>query len=111
MNINLRYYSHQWRGWATCYIQAAWRRHRKRKHAKRWEEANNRLQDALATGSETPTLSFGASIYASKFSSNASRIVRRKRRNRKFISPESTSTLELMLQKPTHLNFDDDASR
>ncbi|CAI9755582.1 unnamed protein product [Fraxinus pennsylvanica] len=25
-----RYYSHHWRTWATCFVQAAWRRHRKR---------------------------------------------------------------------------------
>ncbi|GAB2276548.1 Cyclic nucleotide-gated ion channel 18 [Dionaea muscipula] len=29
-----RYYSHQWRTWGCCYIQAAWRRHKKRKLAK-----------------------------------------------------------------------------
>ncbi|GAB4825413.1 hypothetical protein Ancab_008286 [Ancistrocladus abbreviatus] len=27
----LRFYSQQWRTWAACYIQAAWRRHKKRK--------------------------------------------------------------------------------
>lgn len=26
-----RFHSHQWRTWAACYIQAAWRRHKKRK--------------------------------------------------------------------------------
>ncbi|TMW92660.1 hypothetical protein EJD97_012737 [Solanum chilense] len=25
-----RYYSHQWRTWGACYIQAAWRRHRRK---------------------------------------------------------------------------------
>lgn len=29
-----RYYSHQWRTWGGCYIQAAWRRYTKRKMAK-----------------------------------------------------------------------------
>ncbi|KQK19207.1 cyclic nucleotide-gated ion channel 17 [Brachypodium distachyon] len=29
-----RYYSHQWRTWATCFIQATWRRHKRRKLAK-----------------------------------------------------------------------------
>ncbi|CAG7902418.1 unnamed protein product [Brassica rapa] len=28
-----RFYSHQWRTWAACFIQAAWRRHKKRKYA------------------------------------------------------------------------------
>ncbi|KAI8573648.1 hypothetical protein RHMOL_Rhmol01G0293500 [Rhododendron molle] len=27
----LRFHSHQWRMWAACFIQAAWRRHKKRK--------------------------------------------------------------------------------
>lgn len=26
-----RYYSHQWRGWGACYVQAAWRRFRRKK--------------------------------------------------------------------------------
>lgn len=29
-----RYYSHHWRTWATCFIQAGWRRFKKRKMAK-----------------------------------------------------------------------------
>lgn len=28
-----RYYSHQWRTWGACFIQAAWRRHKRRKLA------------------------------------------------------------------------------
>ncbi|KAJ0435271.1 putative cyclic nucleotide-binding domain, Ion transport domain, rmlC-like jelly roll [Helianthus annuus] len=74
-----RFYSQQWRTWAACYIQSAWRRHCKRKQEKIFEEQNKRLQDALATGSETSTLSIGASIYVSRFSSNALRILRRNR--------------------------------
>uniref|UniRef100_A0ACD6A1M4 Uncharacterized protein n=1 Tax=Avena sativa TaxID=4498 RepID=A0ACD6A1M4_AVESA len=29
-----RYYSHQWRSWGACFVQGAWRRHKKRKLAK-----------------------------------------------------------------------------
>jgi cyclic nucleotide gated channel len=29
-----RYYSHHWRTWAACFIQATWRRHKRRKLAK-----------------------------------------------------------------------------
>ncbi|RWR83304.1 Cyclic nucleotide-binding domain-containing protein [Cinnamomum micranthum f. kanehirae] len=32
-----RYYSHQWRTWGACFIQAAWRRYKKRKLAKELE--------------------------------------------------------------------------
>lgn len=28
-----RFYSHQWRAWAACFIQAAWRRYKKRRSA------------------------------------------------------------------------------
>ncbi|KAJ8768788.1 hypothetical protein K2173_023692 [Erythroxylum novogranatense] len=28
-----RFYSHQWRTWAACFIQAAWRRHKRQKEA------------------------------------------------------------------------------
>jgi len=35
LNVELlfRFYSHQWRTWAACFIQAAWRRYKKRKEA------------------------------------------------------------------------------
>ncbi|KAM0050419.1 putative cyclic nucleotide-binding domain, potassium channel, voltage-dependent, EAG/ELK/ERG [Helianthus debilis subsp. tardiflorus] len=100
-----RFYSQQWRTWAACYIQTAWRRHCKRKHERILDAENKRLRDALATGSETSTLSLGASIYASRFSSNALHILRRKHMyNAEVLTPK----LERMLQKPPQPNFDDD---
>ncbi|KAF3779887.1 putative cyclic nucleotide-gated ion channel 18 [Nymphaea thermarum] len=36
-----RFYSHQWRTWAACFIQAAWRRHKKRKLARDLEMHEN----------------------------------------------------------------------
>ncbi|KAI3818509.1 hypothetical protein L1987_12318 [Smallanthus sonchifolius] len=102
-----RFYSQQWRTWAASYIQSAWRRHCKRKHEKLLEETNKRLQDALAIGSETSTLSIGASIYVSRFSSNALRILRR---NHMHNAQVSKPMLELMLQKPAQPNFDDDVA-
>ncbi|XP_027343380.1 protein CNGC15c-like [Abrus precatorius] len=33
-----RFYSHQWRTWAACFIQVAWRRHKKRKEASQLRE-------------------------------------------------------------------------
>lgn len=46
-----RYYSQQWRTWAACFIQARWRRYRRKKleESLRIKEAN-RLQDASARG-------------------------------------------------------------
>ncbi|KAK7324930.1 hypothetical protein VNO77_28885 [Canavalia gladiata] len=48
-----RFYSHQWRTWASCLIQAAWRRHKKRKEA-----AELRARENVEVGeAETPTRS------------------------------------------------------
>ncbi|XP_020232635.1 protein CNGC15c [Cajanus cajan] len=45
-----RFYSHQWRTWAACFIQAAWRRHKKRK-----EVAELRARATNNADPETPT--------------------------------------------------------
>ncbi|KAI3731850.1 hypothetical protein L1987_63040 [Smallanthus sonchifolius] len=76
-----RYHSHHWRTWAASYIQAARREHWKRK----------RLQDA----SGTSTLSLGASIYVSRFSTHFLGKLRWK-----HSADVSTPKLEL-IQKPT----------
>ncbi|XP_023640854.1 probable cyclic nucleotide-gated ion channel 12 isoform X2 [Capsella rubella] len=55
----LRYYSMQWRTWATCFIQAAWREHCKRKLCKLLPSENKNLR--------TPQLSLGATLYVSRF--------------------------------------------
>lgn len=71
-----RFYSQQWRTWAACFIQAAWRRYSKRKLEESLVEEENRLQDALAkAGGSSPSL--GATIYASRFAANALRLLRR----------------------------------
>ncbi|KAJ4728130.1 Cyclic nucleotide-gated ion channel 1 [Melia azedarach] len=70
-----RFHSVQWKTWAACFIQAAWRRHWKRKLALSLQEAEDRLQDALATEAGTST-SLGATIYASKFAANLLRPLR-----------------------------------
>nr|KYP72139.1 Cyclic nucleotide-gated ion channel 1 [Cajanus cajan] len=71
-----RFYSQQWRTWAACFIQAAWRRYSKKKLEESLVEEENRLQDALAkAGGSSPSL--GATIYASRFAANALRLLRR----------------------------------
>ncbi|KAG5543284.1 hypothetical protein RHGRI_016129 [Rhododendron griersonianum] len=70
-----RFYSLQWRTWAACFIQAKWRRYRKKKMEVLLSKEENRLQDALAKGSgSSPSL--GATIYAARFAVNAIRAVR-----------------------------------
>ncbi|KAL2928604.1 Protein CNGC15c [Bienertia sinuspersici] len=68
----LRFYSHQWRTWGACYIQAAWRRYKKRKlldelNAKESEEA---LISSTALYEEmevfVPRPDSGVAVYAAR---------------------------------------------
>ncbi|XP_043720784.1 cyclic nucleotide-gated ion channel 1-like [Telopea speciosissima] len=94
-----RFYSHQWRTWAACFIQAAWRRYCKKKLEDSLREEEDKLQDALATGAgSSPSL--GATIYASRFAANALRAIRRNgaRKARERLPP-------ILLQKPEEPDF------
>ncbi|KAL2339639.1 hypothetical protein Fmac_007579 [Flemingia macrophylla] len=96
-----RFYSQQWRTWAACFIQAAWRRYSKKKLEESLKEEENRLQDALAkAGGSSPSL--GATIYASRFAANALRLLRRNS-TRKTRVPERISPM--LLQKPAEPDF------
>ncbi|XP_042402962.1 probable cyclic nucleotide-gated ion channel 5 [Zingiber officinale] len=89
-----RFYSQQWRTWAACFIQAAWRRYVKRKMAELLQkEEEERRRNNLAKG----TTSLGAAIYASRFVANAMRGVHRLR-NRRAIGL-------VRLQKPPEPDF------
>ncbi|KAL5191962.1 putative cyclic nucleotide-gated ion channel 16 [Glycine soja] len=78
-----RYYSHQWRAWGAHFIQAAWRRHRKRKLAMELMEKENLYytnvmedDDDEEEGSAGESSmaghaqNFGATFLASKFAAN-----------------------------------------
>ncbi|KAI3990575.1 hypothetical protein MKX01_022875 [Papaver californicum] len=96
-----RFYSQQWRTWAACFIQAAWRRYSKKKAGESLPEEEDRLQDALAKGGSTSP-SLGATIYASRFAANALRAIRhhgsQKTRLQERLPP-------LILQKPAEPDF------
>ncbi|KAI3927266.1 hypothetical protein MKW92_006796 [Papaver armeniacum] len=100
-----RFYSQQWRTWAACFIQAAWRRYSKKKAAETLQEEEDRLQDALAKGGGTSP-SLGATIYASRFAANALRAIRqhgsRKTRLQERLQP-------LIPQKPAEPDFSAEA--
>ncbi|KAF3439874.1 hypothetical protein FNV43_RR18152 [Rhamnella rubrinervis] len=96
-----KFYSQQWRTWAACFIQAAWRRHCKRKHDKCLREAEDRLQNALANDVGT-TPSLGATIYASRFASNALRALRQ---NGARNPRPPQRLLPLLPQKPAEPDF------
>lgn len=82
-----RFYSHHWRTWATCFIQAAWRRYKKRMSAKdlglreslSFDEtvASERahVEEEYPTGSNSSQakLNLGVTILASRFAANARR--------------------------------------
>ncbi|TKY73480.1 cyclic nucleotide-gated ion channel 16 [Spatholobus suberectus] len=81
-----RYYSHQWRAWGAHFIQAAWRRHRKRKLAMELLEKENlyyanvmEIEDdgeGTSAGESSMgdnaghTQNLGATVLASKFAAN-----------------------------------------
>eukprot|EP00262_Sarcandra_glabra_P006510 TRINITY_DN1883_c0_g3_i1.p1 TRINITY_DN1883_c0_g3~~TRINITY_DN1883_c0_g3_i1.p1 ORF type:complete len:232 (-),score=32.07 TRINITY_DN1883_c0_g3_i1:207-902(-) len=96
-----RFCSQQWRTWAACFIQAAWRRHCKKKMEESLHEEEDRLRFALEKGSvSSPSL--GAAIYASRFAANALRALRRNG-TRKIRLPERLPPM--LLQKPAEPDF------
>ncbi|THU66334.1 hypothetical protein C4D60_Mb05t13060 [Musa balbisiana] len=79
-----RFYSHHWRTWGACFIQAAWRRYKRRKMAKdlsMMESFNSRTDEQAAdesgqeedevgtnsTSTSQPKQNLGVTILASKF--------------------------------------------
>ncbi|KAM3275606.1 hypothetical protein ACQJBY_044146 [Aegilops geniculata] len=73
-----RFYSQQWRTWASCFIQAAWRRYEKRKaaeHRRREEEEMYAAEMASASSSSQIKTAF----LVSRFAKNAMRGVQRQR--------------------------------
>ena len=96
-----RFYSQQWKTWAACFIQAAWRRHCRKKMEESLREEEDRLQTALAKGTgSSPSL--GATIYASRFAANALRALRRNS-TRKARIPDRVPPM--LLQKPAEPDF------
>ncbi|WOK97194.1 cyclic nucleotide-gated ion channel 1 [Canna indica] len=73
-----RIHSQQWRTWAACFIQAAWRRYTRKKLEDALCEKERRLQAVIVSdGAYSPSL--GAALYASRFAANMLRNIRRHR--------------------------------
>lgn len=100
-----RFYSQQWRTWAACFIQAAWRRYCKRKvmELRRKEEEEAEGLSGKGSGNASGgSYSIGATFLASRFAANALRGVHRNRNLK--------SARELVkLQKPPEPDFSADA--
>ncbi|XP_061353019.1 cyclic nucleotide-gated ion channel 1 [Gastrolobium bilobum] len=95
-----RFYSSQWKTWAACFIQAAWRRYWKKKIERSLREAEDKLQDAFVN-EDGSSLSLGATIYASRFAANALRTLR-ENSTRNRMSPR---LLPLLPPKPAEPDF------
>ncbi|KAL6497527.1 Cyclic nucleotide-gated ion channel 18 [Orobanche hederae] len=121
-----RYYSHQWRTWAACFIEAAWRRYKRKKMAKELAE-----QESLYYGSidengrdsnfhdengeneldcmydhNSNAQNFNATILASKFAANTKRGVAQK--VHQVVDASSSSLKMPKLFKPEEPDFFED---
>nr|POF23878.1 protein cngc15c [Quercus suber] len=85
-----RFYSHQWRTWAACFIQAAWRRHKK-------------LKEMAELGARE----HGRPQKNSFWMRYAETLLERSR-SRRLVnnSAESSSSVVSLLQKPAEPDFD-----
>ncbi|XP_062202812.1 putative cyclic nucleotide-gated ion channel 7 [Phragmites australis] len=90
-----RFYSQQWRTWASCFIQAAWRRHLKRKAAEQrpQEEVDD---EAFATSASSSRLT--TTLLVSRFAKNAMRGMQRQR-------PLGADNTLIVLPKPPEPDF------
>ncbi|KAK9716475.1 hypothetical protein RND81_06G236100 [Saponaria officinalis] len=104
-----RFYSQQWRTWASCFIQAAWRRYMRRKEAeiRRREEEEEEEADEYEDdpGEEVRLIktrddggsSLATTLYVSRFAKNALRGVHRLR--------SGSASTGFALQKPPEPDF------
>lgn len=86
-----RFYSHHWRTWAACFIQAAWRRHKRRMIAKdlslresfaldervAYETAQEQEEEeehhSVGSNSSQAKMNLGVTLLASRFAANTRR--------------------------------------
>lgn len=112
-----RYYSHQWRTWGACYMQAAWRRWKRRKLADelarqeslyymQWPEDEDEDEDEYADKQESKASEnaqqLGATILASKFAANTRRGAAQKVT---FVEPSDSSLRLPQIFKPDEPDF------
>lgn len=102
-----RFYSQQWRTWAAIFIQAAWRRHARRKLAeqRRKEEEEDEEEFGYYSKEEdrkallarvSSTSRLHATFFASRFAANALRGHRLR---------DASSTSNMILRKPSEPDF------
>lgn len=92
-----RFYSHQWRTWASCFIQAAWRQYKRRRD--RSLTALTTEVEPILVPLEVTTLPLG-----SGFAAYATRLAASTRRGRSNLYVSDTNVIS-SLQKPPELDF------
>ncbi|XP_048234253.1 protein CNGC15b isoform X2 [Ricinus communis] len=88
-----RFYSHQWRTWAACFIQAAWRRYKKRKEAAELRAKENPAE----AEPEPPSASSGLAMCAARLAASTRRGIMK--------HSASDSSVVRSLQKPAEPDF------
>ncbi|XP_017972341.1 PREDICTED: probable cyclic nucleotide-gated ion channel 16 [Theobroma cacao] len=119
-----RYYSHQWRTWGACFIQAAWRRFKRKKQAMELAKQENLYytqdnEDGYSEGSAAAEYDdggaasadnannsqhLGATILASKFAKNTRKGTKKITR----IDPDDSSLKLPKMFKPVEPDFSAD---
>ncbi|KAF8033253.1 hypothetical protein BT93_D1998 [Corymbia citriodora subsp. variegata] len=89
-----RFYSHQWRTWAACFIQSAWRRHKKLKEETKSREPKAGL--AGSNGNLKPLRSFWE-VYATE-------LIESTRRDENDQAGSASNAVNTV-QKPVDLDF------
>ncbi|KAE8656827.1 putative cyclic nucleotide-gated ion channel 15 [Hibiscus syriacus] len=91
-----RFYSHQWRTWAACFIQAAWRRFKKRKEAAELRAKENHM---MAAEAEALAPASGWAICAARLAESTTR------RGVNNMHSGSASGVVSSLRKPAEPDF------
>ncbi|KAJ4822282.1 Protein CNGC15c [Turnera subulata] len=92
-----RFYSHQWRLWAACFIQAAWRRHKKRKEAAELRAREYPTSPPPRPNSQPHSPVSGFAMYASRLAATS--------RRGAIKHSTSDSSVVSSLQKPDEPDF------
>ncbi|KAL0412228.1 UNVERIFIED_CONTAM: Cyclic nucleotide-gated ion channel 1 [Sesamum latifolium] len=87
------------------FIMKVWRRHYRRKIEKTLQEAEDRLQNALAKEGSGSSPSLAATIYASRFATNMLRNLRRNQPHNTISLPNLPPLGPLLRQKPAEPDF------
>lgn len=97
-----RFYSHQWRTWAACFVQAAWRRYKKRKSVAELKAKEYPVvgESELLIGQldmDVPPPGSGFAVYAARLAAST-------RRGGNKVSGSDSSVIS-SLQKPAEPDF------